>query len=644
MSNDRMPVSELSSEALLQVLEGAPDSIVLADAEGRIRFANLQTERTFGYAKGELIGQPIELLVPRALRTGHVALRERYMAEPVARPMGVHSELSAQRKDGRTFPVEVSLSPVRTAHGDFVAGAIRDVSERKRQEATTRLADERLRSAVDSIQTMFALFDAEDRLVLCNSAFRQLFEASVGPVVERSFCELLDGARNLFADDVRARWTRYHARPVGIIDLVTTDGRTLRVAERPTPEGGRVTTAWNVSDDVAREHELEQARAQAEAASDAKSIFLSSMSHELRTPMNAILGFTQLLAQDRREPPTSRQKDRLNQVLQAGGHLLRLIEDVLDLSRIESGRVSARLEPVSVSSVLAEVAATLEPLAADSAVSVQPPAPLDDDALAVCADRTRLIQVLTNFGTNAIKYGKRGGHVRFLAQRLEPGLIRLTVSDDGPGIADGYQGTLFEPFQRAGQERGSIEGTGIGLAICKRLAEVMRGKVGFESQLGQGSSFWIELPVMDPAHSSRAGAPASEPPDATPADHARTILYVEDNASNVAVMRDLVQELEHVQLVTATSAEQGIELARTLRPQLVIMDINLPGISGWEASRRLKAMPETHGIPIVALSAASYSTGPRNEKPDMPFESYLTKPVGLDELLQTLEGLMAPEG
>jgi PAS domain S-box-containing protein len=639
--NER-PTTALSNEALLQVLEGAPDAILLADMSGVLQFVNRQAEAMFGYTRAELLGQPIELLVPSALRASHGALRQRYMQQPAARPMGLQSALWAQRKDGSQLAVEVSLSPVRTAHGSFVASAVRDVSERKRQEAAERLANQRLRSAVESIQTMFALFDAEDRLVLCNSAFRQLFVGDAAPVVQRTFCELLAAVCKLFADPTAAaaRWNAYHQDPQGLLELTTATGTVLRIAERATPEGGRVTTMWDVSQDVARQLELEQARELAEAASAAKSDFLSAMSHELRTPLNAILGFTQLLARDRRDPPSERQRDRLGQVLRAGEHLLRLIEDVLDLSRIESGHFSVSMEEVAVAPVLDEVSAALEPLASKGEVIVQP-INLSDANLAVLADRTRLVQVLTNFGTNAIKYGRRGGYVRFDAAPIGHASVRLTVSDDGQGIAAEHRHHLFEPFQRAGQERGPVEGTGIGLALCRRLSTLMGAQVGFETREGAGSSFWIELPIaarrsLELVTPARGHTPSERQLSAV----ARTILYVEDNPSNTAMMRELIQELDQVALLTATTGEQGIELARAERPQLVIMDINLPGISGWEAGRRLKAMPETRAIPIVALSAASVP--PRAAEARMsPFECYLTKPVQVEALVRTLELLIA---
>ncbi|HEY6878113.1 MAG TPA: PAS domain S-box protein [Polyangiales bacterium] len=632
--NERSPPA-LSGDALLQVLEGAPDAILLADANGCLRFANRQAERMFGYERDELIGQTIEILVPNAFRASHGALRQRYMQAPASRPMGLLSALSAQRRDGTTFMVEVSLSPIRTDEGSFVAAAVRDVSERKRQEAAERLANQRLRSAVESIQTMFALFDAEDRLVLCNSAFRQLFGDVDGTMSGRRFCELVEAERNVFADTSVARWLAYHAEPDGSLDLTVSDGRSLRIAERPTPEGGRVTTVLDVSEDVARELEVEQARALAEAASAAKSAFLASMSHELRTPLNAILGFTQLMARDRRDPPSERQQQRLHQVLQAGEHLLRLIEDVLDLSRIESGRLSVSLEEVAVASVLDEVAAALDPAAMAAGITVLPVSA--SASLAVSADRTRLVQVLMNFGSNAIKYGRRGGSVCFEASAIPGGRVSLSVTDDGQGIAEEHQPRLFEPFHRAGQDRGPIEGTGIGLALCKRLASLMGGTVGFNSRVGAGSSFWIELPAA-PARRSLATSDASSvrrrsgPP--------RTVLYVEDNPSNLAVMRALVQELEWIELLTATSAEEGIELARAEAPSLVLMDINLPGISGWEAGRKLKSIPATCAIPIVALSAAKFSNRD-SDAPESPFARYLTKPVELDVLSETLEDLIA---
>jgi PAS domain S-box-containing protein len=636
--------STLPNRVLLQLLDEAPDALILVDEAGLLRFANREAENMFGYPRSELLGQPLELLVPAALRAGHAAHRASYMRAPVVRSMGRGLELSAQTKTGLQFPVEISLSPVSTGEGNFVASSIRDITERKRYQDAVTLTGQRLRSAVETIQSGFALFDADDRLLLCNSEFRQLFGDASGPVIGRSFAGLLADNRGRFgagehADQVQG-WLAYHSAPQGTLDVRTNDQRTLRVAELRTPEGGRVMTLWDISADVARELALERAQAAAQAANAAKSEFLSSMSHELRTPLNAILGFAQLVSRDKLEPPTPRQRERLEHVLRGGEHLLRLIDDVLDLSRVETGRLSVSLEPVSVQKVMRDAVHAIEPMAVRHDIQLHSELAANGEP-EVRADRTRLAQVLINFGSNAVKYGNAGGNVRFRVELHEDARVRLIVDDDGPGIPLEQQDKLFQPFQRAGQELGNVEGTGIGLALCKRLAEAMSGRVGFASAPGQGSSFWIELPLVQSAR-DRATSPAPQAPDsAQPAGRKHSVLYVEDNPSNVALMRHLMLDYERVELSVAASAEAGIAQARQLVPSLIIMDINLPGLNGIEAAQELKRLPETRHIPIIALSAAAMSRDQERGR-ETPFHRYLTKPVKMDVLLQTIEPLLPP--
>jgi CheY-like chemotaxis protein len=300
---------------------------------------------------------------------------------------------------------------------------------------------------------------------------------------------------------------------------------------------------------------------------------------------------------------------------------LSVINDILDLSHIEAGRVTMSLEPVSVTSLLEQVVSQLAPLASRQEISLAQEQAGGEQAI-VSADHTRLSQILMNFGSNALKYGRRGGHATFRVTQLARARVRVSIVDDGLGIASDKRDKIFEPFQRAGQEAGPIEGTGIGLAISKRLAELMGGDVGFMSDEGRGSEFWIDLRAVAATASERLTSGRS------------------DNPSNIALMKAVIEDLPSITMLTASTAEAGIELVRERRPDVVLMDINLPGMNGIEAKRVLAGDPETRRIPVIALSAAAL---PRDtmRADEAGFVRYLTKPIKLEEVTTALEQILA---
>ena len=388
-----------------------------------------------------------------------------------------------------------------------------------------------------------------------------------------------------------------------------------------------------------KNRELQLARVEADKANQAKSDFLSSMSHELRSPLNAILGFAQLMESGVPEPSAA-QKASIDQILRAGWYLLELINEVLDLSLIESGKLSLSIEPMSLSEVLDDCHTLIEPLASKRQITLHFPPP--HGLLHVTGDRMRVKQVLINLLSNAIKYNREGGTVHVSCLEVAGARLRIGVQDSGEGLSPDKIAQLFQPFNRLGQEASAGEGTGIGLVVSKRLVELMGGDIGMHSQVGVGSTFWIELALGDATQQALAIADAL--PDASNAaasnGQVRTLLYVEDNRANRELVEQLIARRPGMRLLSAADGMRGILLARLHLPELILMDINLPGISGLQALKILREDPATRHIPVLALSANAL---PRDVARGMEagFFRYLTKPVKVAELMAALDAGLA---
>jgi signal transduction histidine kinase/AmiR/NasT family two-component response regulator len=381
--------------------------------------------------------------------------------------------------------------------------------------------------------------------------------------------------------------------------------------------------------------ELESAKLAAEKANLAKSEFLSSMSHELRTPLNAVLGFAQLMASDT-PPPSSTQKLSIDQILQAGWYLLRLINEILDLAMIESGKVSISQESMLLAEVLQNCQSMIEPQAQKRGIKML--FPHFDEPLYVHGDRTRLKQVMINLLSNAIKYNRDKGSVIIQCETSETGRVRVSVKDSGAGLTPEQLAQLFQPFNRLGQESGNEEGTGIGLVVTKQLIELMGGSIGVESRVGVGTTFWVELAVSNAPELALGGHHENQQDhQALPVLVAqRTLLYVEDNPANLLLVEQLIARRNDLRLLTAIDGYLGIQLARAYKPDVILMDINLPGISGFGALKILHEDPITAHIPVVALSANAV---PRDIEKGLEagFFRYLTKPIEVREFMDALD-------
>ena len=384
--------------------------------------------------------------------------------------------------------------------------------------------------------------------------------------------------------------------------------------------------------------ELETAKAAAEKANLAKSDFLSSMSHELRSPLNAILGFAQLMESD--SPlPTPTQKASIDQILHAGWFLLELINDILDLAVIESGRLSLSLEALSLREILIECQTMIEPQAQKRGISMT--FPTFTEPCYVKADRTRLKQVLINLLSNAIKYNQTNGTVKVDCTQSRTGCMRISVKDTGVGLTQEMLAQLFQAFNRLGKEATGEEGTGIGLVVSKRLVELMQGQIGVESTVVTGSVFWIEL-VHDTTHHEEYTKAVNTVMTASPiptGPDQRVLLYVEDNPANLKLVEQIIARHPDLRLLSAMNGQDGIALAIGQVPDVILMDINLPGISGIEAMKILRQDPVTAYIPIIALSANAM---PRDIEKGLEagFFKYLTKPIKVNEFLETLNATL----
>lgn len=569
--------------------------------------------------------------------------------------------------DGRIKWVEERCQTSFDADGRplISRGTVQDISERIASE--TKLAEYReLLEHLVQTRTRALEQQSQRNSLIINAAFDGFFAADLeGRLCDcnPAYCEMLGYSREellqLSVADIEA-----NERPEDVaahIQKVIKAGADQFDSRHRRKDGGLIDVQVNVSLEAVgdgaqffafvhditprkqAEAELLRRRDEAERANAAKSDFLSRMSHELRTPLNAILGFGELLETDPESTLSPTQRDNVREIRQAGDHLLALVNEVLDLSRIERGQLEIRLQAVAITPMLEACLAQLQPQAAQRDIHMTT-LPLDTPC-AVQADPTRIRQVLFNLLSNAIKYNRPGGDIQVsctLGHADNPGpaaerQLRISVRDSGRGIPPEALPRLFRPFERLESAYEGIEGAGVGLALCKQLVEAMQGRIGVDSVPGEGSNFWFELPMAAAAPAEPAATPTTRTP---PRNGQHRVLCIEDNAANLRLMHKIVATRTDIaELLTATSAEAGLEIAATQHPALILLDINLPGMDGFEALRRLRDNPATRDIPVVALTANAMATDIERGR-TAGFADYLTKPLDLVAFNAMLDQLL----
>jgi len=664
-----------AEEALLKagalqnaIFNSANFSSIATDEKGVIQIFNVGAERMLGYTAADVLNKitPADISDPQEVIARAKSLSVEigttilpgFEALVFKASRGIEDiyELTYIRKDGSRFPAVVSVTALRDDQGAIIGYLLigTDNTARKEIEAEQKQLAQRLRDHQFYTRSLFesntdALMTTDPSGIITD--VNKQMEALTGC----TRYELIGAPfKSYFTDPDRAETSIklvLSEKKVTNFELTARarDGKETVVSYNATTfydrdrrlqgvfAAARDVTERKRLDQVLQEKnvELESARSVAEKASLAKSDFLSSMSHELRSPLNAILGFAQLMESDS-PPPTPAQKESIAQILQAGWHLLALINEILDLAKVESRQVPLSREPVSLAEVMLECQGMIEPQAQQRGIRMV--FPLFDIPYFVMADRTRLKQVLINLLSNAIKYNIEQGTVEVTCAESTPGLIRVSIRDTGAGLSPEQLAQLFQAFNRLGQEAGGEEGTGIGLVVAKQLVELMGGVVGVESTVGVGSVFRFELPSVAEPHLHREvdDASALAQPHVSHGARRNTVLYVEDNPANLKLLEQIIARHPDIRLLTAVNGNSGIEIARVSKPDVILMDINLPDINGFEALKILRSDPATSQIPIFAVSAFAMPLDvERGLKAG--FFRYITKPIKVNEFMEALD-------
>ena len=623
---------------LQAVLDSALDAVVSMDAQGRITAWSRRAHLLLGWHQEEVENKVLKEFilrpVPGAARESALA---RMMKGAPESNLNRRIEMLAKHRDGHEIPVEVATTLLMLGGKAMTTAFIADISERKAIQERLAL----FRRVFDASNQSIVISDAKSCGLYQNHAHAQAMGYSDDEIIGKPFAHALpQDAQAVWAEIKRA--IAQHGAWDGQVPFRRKDGSEFMTASHIgsiKDEQGNLQYVFNLFTDFTQERErleeLKLAKVAAEKANLAKSDFLASMSHELRTPMNAVLGFGQILEFD--ESLTPEQLDNVAEILKGGRHLLKLIDEVLDLAKIESSSIKLTLETVNLASLINDAWRVLAPVALTRSIVLHKDVALD---AAVTADRGRLKQVLLNLLSNAINFNRDGGEIGVYALELPTGQLRIEVADRGQGIAPERLPVIFEAFNRRGTVRGQVGGTGIGLIITRRLVDLMGGQVGVQSELGVGTTFWVDLPQANhAADAPKATAPMPLIDNLAQFDvsvHQYSVLCIDDNPINLKLIDHLLAKRPRIHLITAHTPGLGIQLALGRQPDLILLDINMPGMDGYQVMEVLKTYARTKSIPIIAVTA---NASPRSVAlgGSTGLAGYLTKPLDAEMFLATVD-------